>query len=115
MASNFYGISFAGRLGLSTCYDVRFPEMYMELVDRGAEILLVPSAFTVPTGSAHWHTLLRGSFTLVMMARPIAHRSHAFFSLNQQHARLKINVSSLPLHNLERTTVNEIVMDILLW
>mmetsp|Transcript_17172 Transcript_17172/g.23017 ORF Transcript_17172/g.23017 Transcript_17172/m.23017 type:complete len:433 (-) Transcript_17172:200-1498(-) len=49
-----------GRLGLSTCYDVRFPEMYVELVQRGgAEILLVPSAFTVPTGRAHWHTLLR--------------------------------------------------------
>lgn len=53
-----------GRLGLSTCYDVRFPEMYIELVDQGAEILLVPSAFTVPTGSAHWHTLLRGAFVI---------------------------------------------------
>lgn len=51
-----------GRLGLSTCYDVRFPEMYVDLVERGAEVLLVPSAFTVPTGSAHWHILLRGEF-----------------------------------------------------
>ena len=49
-----------GRLGLSTCYDVRFPEQYVELVKRGAQILLVPSAFTVPTGTAHWHVLLRG-------------------------------------------------------
>jgi len=49
-----------GRLGLTTCYDVRFPEMYIDLVKGGAEILLVPSAFTVPTGSAHWHILLRG-------------------------------------------------------
>lgn len=50
-----------GKLGLSTCYDVRFPEMYSELSNKGgAEILLVPSAFTVPTGKAHWHTLLRG-------------------------------------------------------
>jgi predicted amidohydrolase len=50
-----------GRLGLSTCYDVRFPEMYVDLVQRGgAEILLVPSAFTIPTGKAHWHTLLTG-------------------------------------------------------
>ncbi len=50
-----------GRLGLSTCYDLRFPEMYTELVGKGgADILLVPSAFTKPTGEAHWHTLLRG-------------------------------------------------------
>jgi len=49
-----------GRLGLTTCYDLRFPEMYIELVRRGAQILLVPSAFTIPTGAAHWHTLLRG-------------------------------------------------------
>jgi len=49
-----------GKLGLSTCYDVRFPEMYHELAETGgADILLVPSAFTVPTGKAHWHTLLR--------------------------------------------------------
>ena len=49
-----------GRLGLSTCYDLRFPEMYVKLVQNGAEVLLVPSAFTVPTGKAHWHTLLTG-------------------------------------------------------
>jgi len=49
-----------GRLGLTTCYDLRFPEMYIELVRSGAQILLVPSAFTIPTGAAHWHTLLRG-------------------------------------------------------
>eukprot|EP00751_Fragilariopsis_kerguelensis_P023759 CAMPEP_0170875624 /NCGR_PEP_ID=MMETSP0734-20130129/29062_1 /TAXON_ID=186038 /ORGANISM="Fragilariopsis kerguelensis, Strain L26-C5" /LENGTH=326 /DNA_ID=CAMNT_0011257215 /DNA_START=137 /DNA_END=1117 /DNA_ORIENTATION=+ len=48
-----------GRLGLTTCYDLRFPEMYIELVRSGAQILLVPSAFTIPTGAAHWHTLLR--------------------------------------------------------
>jgi predicted amidohydrolase len=49
----------AGMLGLSVCYDLRFPELYRELVARGAEILLVPSAFTVPTGSDHWQVLLR--------------------------------------------------------
>jgi predicted amidohydrolase len=49
-----------GRLGVTTCYDVRFPEMYIELVKLGAQIMLVPAAFTVPTGSAHWHILLRG-------------------------------------------------------
>lgn len=48
-----------GKLGLSTCYDVRFPEMYIDLIQQGAEVLLVPSAFTVPTGQAHWHILLR--------------------------------------------------------
>ena len=48
-----------GKLGLSVCYDVRFPELYRELVSRGAEWLAMPAAFTVPTGRAHWETLLR--------------------------------------------------------
>ncbi len=48
-----------GRLGLSVCYDMRFPELYRDLVSRGAEWLAVPAAFTVPTGRAHWETLLR--------------------------------------------------------
>lgn len=46
-------------LGLSVCYDLRFPELYRALSQRGAEVLLVPSAFTVPTGRAHWELLLR--------------------------------------------------------
>jgi len=46
-------------LGLSVCYDVRFPELYRALVDRGATVLLVPAAFTVPTGRDHWEILLR--------------------------------------------------------
>jgi deaminated glutathione amidase len=49
----------AGRLGLSVCYDVRFPELYRELMARGAQWLAVPAAFTVPTGRAHWESLLR--------------------------------------------------------
>lgn len=49
----------AGRLGLSVCYDVRFPELYRALVAQGAELFSVPSAFTVPTGRAHWEVLLR--------------------------------------------------------
>ncbi len=49
----------AGRLGLSICYDMRFPDLYRALSDAGAEILAVPAAFTVPTGRAHWHILLR--------------------------------------------------------
>jgi predicted amidohydrolase len=47
-------------VGVSICYDVRFPELYRRLVkDRGAEVLLVPAAFTAHTGAAHWHLLLR--------------------------------------------------------
>ena len=49
----------AGRLGLSICYDLRFPDLYRTLTDTGATILAVPAAFTVPTGQAHWHVLLR--------------------------------------------------------
>lgn len=47
------------RLGLSVCYDLRFPHLYRALASHGAEILLVPSAFMKVTGEAHWHTLLR--------------------------------------------------------
>jgi deaminated glutathione amidase len=47
------------RVGLSICYDLRFPELYRGLVARGAEVLLVPSAFTQETGVAHWEVLLR--------------------------------------------------------
>jgi deaminated glutathione amidase len=46
-------------LGLSVCYDLRFPALYSSLSDAGAQLLAVPAAFTVPTGEAHWHTLLR--------------------------------------------------------
>jgi predicted amidohydrolase len=47
------------RIGMSICYDLRFPELYRALVSRGANVLLVPAAFTVHTGKDHWHTLLR--------------------------------------------------------
>lgn len=49
----------AGRVGLSICYDLRFPDLYRALSDAGATLLSVPAAFTVPTGTAHWHVLLR--------------------------------------------------------
>lgn len=48
-----------GKLGLSVCYDVRFPELYRGLVDRGAIALAIPAAFTLTTGKDHWHVLLR--------------------------------------------------------
>lgn len=48
-----------GVLGLSICYDVRFPEHYRALVDRGADLLAVPAAFLTVTGKDHWHVLLR--------------------------------------------------------
>ena len=57
-------------VGLSICYDVRFPHLYRKLAQAGAEILTVPAAFTVPTGEAHWKVLLRaraietGSFVM---------------------------------------------------
>ncbi len=59
-----------GTLGLSVCYDLRFPELYRVLVKRGAGVLTVPSAFTRTTGSDHWHPLLR--------ARAIENTSYVF-------------------------------------
>ncbi len=59
-----------GGLGLSICYDLRFAYLYRSLAQRGASIITVPAAFTVPTGKAHWEVLLRaraietGSFVL---------------------------------------------------
>lgn len=57
-------------LGLTICYDIRFPQLYRALAKAGAKLFTVPSAFTVPTGTAHWHVLMRaraietGSFVL---------------------------------------------------
>jgi predicted amidohydrolase len=48
-----------GKAGLTVCYDLRFAYLYRALAQAGASFLTVPSAFTVPTGKAHWHTLLR--------------------------------------------------------
>lgn len=59
-----------GKIGLSICYDVRFAHLYRALAQKGAQILAVPAAFTVPTGEAHWEVLLRaraietGSFVI---------------------------------------------------
>ena len=48
-----------GKLGLTICYDVRFPSLFARLAEAGADAIAVPAAFTVPTGEAHWHVLLR--------------------------------------------------------
>jgi predicted amidohydrolase len=59
-----------GVLGLTVCYDLRFPALYRALAEAGATMLAIPSAFTKPTGEAHWHVLMRaraienGSFVL---------------------------------------------------
>jgi deaminated glutathione amidase len=58
------------RLGLSVCYDLRFPELYRRLAEQGADILSVPAAFTAYTGRAHWEVLLR--------ARAIENQAFAF-------------------------------------
>jgi predicted amidohydrolase len=48
-----------GKLGLSICYDLRFPQLFQRLTDAGAEVVSIPAAFTVPTGRAHWEILIR--------------------------------------------------------
>jgi predicted amidohydrolase len=48
-----------GRLGVTICYDLRFPALYRALTESGASFLTIPSAFTKPTGEAHWHVLMR--------------------------------------------------------
>lgn len=65
-------------LGMTICYDVRFPELYRRLVDRGARIVTVPAAFTVPTGKDHWHVLLRARAieNQVFVLAPAQHGKH---------------------------------------
>ena len=68
-----------GRLGLSVCYDLRFPELYRALADHGAEILTAPSAFTASTGRAHWELLLRARAVenlCYVLAPNMGHRDH---------------------------------------
>jgi deaminated glutathione amidase len=66
------------RVGLSVCYDVRFPELYRRLVDQGARIITVPSAFTLTTGKDHWHALLRARAieNQVWVLAPAQHGKH---------------------------------------
>jgi predicted amidohydrolase len=66
------------RVGLSICYDVRFPELYRRLVDQGARVVTVPAAFTLTTGKDHWHPLLRARAieNQVYVLAPAQHGKH---------------------------------------
>jgi predicted amidohydrolase len=66
------------RLGLSICYDVRFPELYRRLVGQGARVVTVPAAFTATTGKDHWHVLLRARAieNQVYILAPAQHGKH---------------------------------------
>jgi deaminated glutathione amidase len=65
-------------LGMTICYDVRFPELYRALVDRGVRVVTVPAAFTVTTGKDHWHVLLRARAieNQVFVVAPAQHGKH---------------------------------------
>ncbi len=66
------------RLGMTICYDLRFPELFRANVDRGAEIITVPAAFTLTTGKDHWHVLLRARAieNQVYVVAPAQHGQH---------------------------------------
>lgn len=66
------------RLGMTVCYDVRFPELYRKLADQGARVVTVPSAFTLTTGKDHWHVLLRARAieNQVYVLAPAQHGKH---------------------------------------
>lgn len=68
-----------GKMGLSICFDLRFPELYRNLVGQGAQIITIPAAFTVPTGEAHWHVLMRARAieTACHILSPAQSGSHA--------------------------------------
>ena len=65
-------------LGMTICYDVRFPELFRRLVDQGARVVTVPSAFTLTTGKDHWHVLLRARAieNQVFVLAPAQHGKH---------------------------------------
>ena len=81
-----------GRLGLTICYDLRFPELYRRLADGGAEILTAPSAFTATTGKDHWYPLLRARAieTQCWVFAPAQHGRHDDEGLRESHGHAMI-------------------------
>ncbi len=81
-----------GRLGLSICYDLRFGELYRRLVELGAQILAVPSAFTATTGRAHWPTLVRARAieTQCFVLAPAQYGRHDDGGLKESHGQSMI-------------------------
>ncbi|XOV84407.1 MAG: carbon-nitrogen hydrolase family protein [bacterium] len=77
-----------GRLGLTVCYDVRFPLLYQNLIDQGAVAVSVPSAFTATTGALHWHTLLkaRAIETQSYVIAPAQHGQHSKHRASYGHS-----------------------------
>jgi nitrilase len=72
-----FAIDDSWKIGLSICYDLRFPELYRQYSQQGCNILTVPAAFTVPTGQAHWQTLLK--------ARAIENQSYVLAAAQSGH------------------------------
>ena len=77
-----------GRMGLTVCYDVRFPMLYQNLADQGAIAMSVPSAFTATTGALHWHTLLkaRAIETQSYVIAPAQHGQHSKHRASYGHS-----------------------------
>lgn len=77
-----------GPLGLTVCYDVRFPALYQRLADLGAVAMSVPSAFTATTGAKHWHVLLRARAveTQSYVIAPAQHGSHSAHRASYGHS-----------------------------
>ena len=77
-----------GRLGLTVCYDVRFPMLYQSLADQGVMALSVPSAFTATTGALHWHTLIkaRAIETQSYVIAPAQHGQHSKHRASYGHS-----------------------------
>ena len=77
-----------GTLGMTVCYDVRFPELYQRLADKGAIAMSVPSAFTATTGAMHWHPLLtaRAIETQSFVIAPAQHGQHSKHRASYGHS-----------------------------
>ena len=78
IAARSRGASAPPKLGMTICYDLRFPELYRRLVDEGVRIVTVPAAFTLTTGKDHWHVLLRARAieNQVFVLAPAQHGRH---------------------------------------